>query len=156
MAERRDKINYYLDIAEQVAERSTCLRRAYGVVIVAHDEIVSTGYNGAPRGRQNCTDRNYCIRELLAIPHGERYELCRSVHAEANAIISASRERMLESTLYLVGKEVGDGKSYVSQGEPCDMCKRLIINAGIAQVIVRDSAAAFHVLSVIDLIKENR
>ena len=88
--ERRDKINYYLDIAETVSKRSTCLRRIYGAVIVKNDEIISTGYVGAPRGRKNCSDLNYCLREKMAIPRGERYELCRSVHAEANAIISAS------------------------------------------------------------------
>ena len=78
---RRDKHNYYLDIAEAVAQRSTCLRRWYGAVIVHHDEIISTGYVGAPRGRQNCSDLNYCIRQKMQIPRGERYELCRSVHA---------------------------------------------------------------------------
>lgn len=89
---RTDKINYYLDIAETVAERGTCLRRNFGAIIVQNDEIVSTGYNGAPRGRVNCIDTGICIREKLQIPRGERYEVCRSVHAEANAIISASRQ----------------------------------------------------------------
>ena len=108
--ERRDKTNYYLDIAETVAKRSTCLRRHYGAVIVNHDEIVSTGYAGAPRGRKNCSDLNRCVRTELGIPRGERYELCRSVHAEANAIISASREKMIGSTLYLVGSEASTGE----------------------------------------------
>ena len=99
--ERRDKNNYYLDIAEAVSQRGTCLRKHYGAVIVKNDEIISTGYVGAPRGRKNCSDLNYCIRQKLSIPRGERYELCRSVHAEANAIISASRESMLGSTIYL-------------------------------------------------------
>ena len=88
---RRGKNNYYLDIAEAILERGTCLRRNYGAIIVNNDEIISTGYTGAPRGRKNCIDLNYCAREKLNIPRGERYELCRSVHAEANAIISASR-----------------------------------------------------------------
>ena len=89
--ERRDKINYYLDLAEAVAQRSTCLRRHFGAVIVKDDEVISTGYSGAPRGRENCTDLNYCVRTRLNVPRGERYELCRSVHAEMNAVISAAR-----------------------------------------------------------------
>ena len=101
--QRRDKINYYLDIADSVSERCTCLRRRYGAVIVNNDQIISTGYVGAPRGRKNCTDLGYCVRNQLNIPRGERYELCRSVHAEMNAIINAPRERMLGATLYLCG-----------------------------------------------------
>lgn len=101
---RRDKINYYLDMAEVALERSTCIRRNFGAVIVANDEVIATGYNGAPRGRQNCCEMKECIREKLKVPRGERYELCRSVHAEQNAIISAERNKMLGSTLYLCGK----------------------------------------------------
>ena len=104
--ERLDKNNYYLDIAETVAKRSTCLRKAFGAVVVKHDEIISTGYNGAPRGRKNCSDIGKCIRDELNVPRGERYELCRSVHAEANAIISASRQEMISGTLFLVGLDV--------------------------------------------------
>ena len=99
---RIDKENYYLDIAETVLERSTCLRRCYGAIIVKNDEIVSTGYNGAPRGRKNCMDLGYCTREAMNVPSGERYELCRSVHAEMNAIISAARRDTLGATLYLL------------------------------------------------------
>lgn len=145
--ERRDKVNYYLDIAETVSKRSTCLRRHYGAVIVNHDEIVSTGYVGAPRGRKNCSDLNFCIRTKLAVPRGERYELCRSVHAEANAIISASREKMLGATLYLVGTEATTGE-YVEQANSCSMCKRMIINAGIDKVIVRDTKENYRVVNV--------
>mgnify|MGYP002508221082 FL=1 len=136
--ERRDKINYYLDIAETVSKRSTCLRRIYGAVIVNHDEIVSTGYVGAPRGRKNCSDLNYCIRTKLEIPRGERYELCRSVHAETNAIISAPREKMLGATLFLVGFELPK-MEYIKNANSCSMCKRQIINAGIERVIIRDT-----------------
>ena len=103
---RRDKTNYYLDLAEAVSQRCTCLRRHYGAVIVKNDEVISTGYVGAPRGRKNCTDIGKCVRVERNIPRGERYELCRSVHAEANAIISAPRDKMIDATLYLVGKEV--------------------------------------------------
>lgn len=147
--ERRDKINYYLDIAETVSARGTCLRRNFGAIIVKNDEIISTGYVGAPRGRQNCCDLGYCVREKLNIPRGERYELCRSVHAEANAIISAARSDMLGGTLYLVGKEYSSGE-YVKNANPCAMCKRMIINAGIAKVVVRDTKEEFRVTDVFE------
>ncbi len=108
---RISKENYYLDIAQTVLERATCLRRVYGAIIVKNDEIISTGYNGAPRGRRNCVDMGFCTREALKVPRGERYELCRSVHAEANAIISASRRDMVGGTLYLVGRNAQTGRS---------------------------------------------
>ncbi len=151
---RRDKINYYLDIAEKVAERGTCLRRNWGAIIVNNDEIISTGYVGAPRGRKNCCDLKYCTREKLKIPRGERYELCRSVHAEQNAIISARRKDMIGSTLYLVGINYDDG-DYVSGGRPCALCKRMIINAGIKQVIVRDSKDEYTIIDVVDFIEND-
>ena len=144
---RIDKENYYLDIAQAALERSTCLRRCYGAIIVQNDEIISTGYNGAPRGRKNCADLGYCTREAMKIPSGERYELCRSVHAEANAIISASRGEMMGADLYLTGKEVSDG-SYIKNAVCCSMCKRLVINAGIARVIVRDDRDSYRVIDV--------
>jgi dCMP deaminase len=146
---RTEKENYYLDIAETVLERSTCLRRKYGAIIVLNDEIIATGYNGAPRGRKNCDDLNYCTRESLKIPSGERYELCRSVHAEANAIISAARRDVLGSTLYLVGREASTG-AYIEGTTPCTMCRRLIINAGITKVICRSQNDAFSVTNVRD------
>ena len=146
---RRDKINYYLDIAETVLSRGTCLRRLYGAIIVKNDQIISTGYVGAPRGRANCTDLGYCTREKLQIPRGQRYELCRSVHAEANAIIHASRVDMIGATMYLVGRECATGE-YVTGANSCAMCKRMIINAGIDTVIVRDDKEHFRVISVKD------
>ena len=148
---RTDKINYYLDIAETVAERGTCLRRNFGAIIVCNDEIVSTGYNGAPRGRANCMDLGVCIREKLGIPRGERYEICRSVHAEANAIISASRKEMLGATLYLAGKDAKTAE-YVENASSCAMCKRQIINAGITQVIIRLTKTEYTVVQVADWI----
>lgn len=144
---RRDKSNYYLDLAEMVSQRGTCLRRHYGAVIVKDDEVVSTGYVGAPRGRKNCSDIGTCIRQKMNIPRGERYELCRSVHAEANAIISAPRERMIGSSLYLVGIEVDTGE-YIANSNSCSMCKRLIINAGIDKVYIRDNKDEYRVVSV--------
>lgn len=145
---RRDKINYYLDIAESVLTRGTCLRRNFGALIVKNDQIISTGYVGAPRGRRNCCDVGECMRLKLNVPRGERYELCRSVHAEANAIIHASRNDMMGGTLYLVGREI-DG-SYIENAAPCAMCKRMIINAGISNVIVRDDSQKFRNIVVFD------
>lgn len=151
---RRDKQNYYLDIADVVSRRGTCLRRQYGAVIVKNDEVISTGYVGAPRGRKNCCDLGTCIREELHVPRGERYELCRSVHAEANAIISAEREKMIGSTLYLSGREVKTGES-IANSNSCSMCKRMIINAGIETVIVRDNEEEYRVIPVSDWIEND-
>ena len=145
---RRDKVNYYLDLAEVVSQRGTCLRKQYGAVIVKNDEVVATGYVGAPRSRTNCIDLGYCIREQLNVPRGERYELCRSVHAEANAIISASRERMLGSAIYLTGIDLKDNGNYVKNANPCSMCKRMIINAGIETVYIRDDKDNYRVIKV--------
>lgn len=144
---RRDKINYYLDIAETVLERGTCRRRNFGAIIVKNDEIVSTGYVGAPRGRANCSDLGYCTREKLNIPKGQRYELCRSVHAEANAIISASRNDMIDATIYLACHDAKTGELY-GEVEPCSMCKRMIINAGISTVIIRNTKDTFTTINV--------
>lgn len=149
--ERRDKVNYYLDLAEVVAKRSTCLRRHYGAVIVKNDEVISTGYVGAPRGRQNCSDRGTCVREELQIPRGERYELCRSVHAEQNAIISASRDKMIGATMYLSGYDAKTGE-YIPKSNSCSLCKKMIINAGIDKVVVRDSQEEYRVVDVQDWI----
>ncbi len=144
---RIDKQNYYLDIAATVLERSTCMRRCYGAIIVQNDEIVSSGYNGAPRGRKNCGDLGYCAREAMNIPSGQRYELCRSVHAEANAIISAPRREVLGATLYMVCKDPASG-DLIPGSTSCSMCRRLIINAGIARVVIRDTAAEYRVVDV--------
>lgn len=152
--DRRDKVNYYLDLAEMVSQRGTCLRRRYGAVIVKNDEVISTGYVGAPRGRKNCSDLGTCVRETLKIPRGERYELCRSVHAEANAIISASRDKMMGSTLYLVGTEVKSGV-YIENSSCCSMCKRLVINAGIERVVIRDTKEKFRIIDVNEWIEED-
>lgn len=151
---RVDKNNYYLDIAETVIERGTCLRRNFGAIIVKNDEIVSTGYTGAPRGRDNCCGIGVCIREKLAIPRGERYELCRSVHAEANCIISAARREMIGAALYLVGKDKKTGE-YVENTSSCSMCKRLIINAGIEKVVIRKNKTEYETVEVEEWIKND-
>lgn len=129
---RPTKPEYFLNIAEAVAKRSTCLRRQYGAVIVKDDVIVSTGYNGSPRGDENCCDSGECWRQANGIPHGERYELCKAVHAEANAIINGDSESLRGATLYLVGLE--NGQRLVNP-KPCLMCERLIANAQIAEVV---------------------
>ena len=149
MSERISKPNYYLDIAQTVSQRGTCLRRKFGAIIVKNDSIVSTGYAGAPRGRQNCCDRGTCLREEMAIPRGERYELCRSVHAEANAIIAASREEMLDADLYLACTDPKTGES-IGGTTSCQMCKRMVINAGIKRVIVRETKDTFSIYNVED------
>lgn len=151
---RIDKENYYLDIAETVLERGTCLRRNFGAIIVNNDQIVSTGYVGAPRGRKNCIDLGHCVREENNIPRGERYELCRSVHAEQNAIIHASRDRMIGATLYLVGKDAKTG-AYVENASACAMCKRMIINAGISRVVIRNTKEHFTALYVEEWIEND-
>lgn len=131
--ERPTKDEYYLGIAEAVLERSTCLRRKYGAVLVKNDEIVATGYNGSVRGEDNCCDVGYCEREAQGVPKGERYELCCAIHAEDNAITSAGRHKALGATLYIVGKNTADG-TYASPA-PCMMCRRKIVNAGIKRVV---------------------
>lgn len=145
--QRRDKQNYYLDIAQTVLERGTCLRRNFGAIIVSNDQIIATGFTGAPRGRKNCSDLGTCMREKLKIPRGERYELCRSVHAEANAIIAAARNDMIGSTLYLVGQDAATGE-LVKGANSCAMCKRMIINAGIAKVIIRCTHDDYTIIDV--------
>ncbi|MDD7771226.1 MAG: deoxycytidylate deaminase [Faecousia sp.] len=144
---RIDKENYYLDIAQTVLERSTCGRSHYGALIVRNDEIISTGYNGAPRGRANCIDLGFCIRDKLNIPSGERYELCRSVHAEANAIISAARSECIGGTMYIAGKDAKTGR-LLENLQPCSMCRRLIINAGLKKVVIRNTPDKYSVVNV--------
>lgn len=145
--ERVDKNNYYLDIAQTVIERGTCLRRNFGAIIVKNDEILSTGYTGAPRGRKNCSDLGFCMREKLNIPRGERYELCRSVHAEANCIISAARRDTIGATLYLAGRDAKTGE-LVQNASCCAMCKRMVINAGIEKVVIRNTATEYTIVPV--------
>ena len=145
---RIDKVNYYLDIAQTVLERSTCASEHVGALIVHNDEIVSTGYNGAPRGRSNCIDLGYCVRERRNIPTDERYELCRGVHAEANAIISAARSECIGGTLYLVGRDA-NGK-ILDQAVPCPLCKRMIINAGLRELVVRRPEGKYEIFNVQD------
>ena len=152
--ERVSKHNYYLDIAQTVAERSTCLRKMYGAIIVKNDVIISTGYNGAPRGRKNCSDLGNCYRDKMNVPRGERYELCRSVHSEANAIIAAPREQMIGATLYMCCTDPATGD--IGGGTTsCMMCKRLVINAGIEKVYVRETKDKYSVYNVSEWIEND-
>ncbi|MBP3495137.1 MAG: cytidine deaminase [Clostridia bacterium] len=152
--QRVSKNNYYLDIAQTVSERSTCLRRRFGAIIVKNDVIVSTGYNGAPRGRKNCNEIGSCTRDNLGIPKGERYEMCRSVHAEANAIIAASREQMLGATLYMCCTDPKT-EEMIGGMNSCMMCKRQIINAGISKVIIRNTKLDYIEVDVNDWIEND-
>ena len=152
--DRISKENYYLDIAQTVLGRATCLRRVYGAIIVKNDEIISTGYNGAPRGRANCVDMGYCSREAMRVPRGERYELCRSVHAEANAIISASRRDMVGGTIYLVGRNAATGE-LLPDATSCLMCRRMVINAGLERVVIRRTETEYDVVNVSDWVAED-
>ena len=131
---RLDKDNYYINIAADLYKRSTCLRRRFGALIVKNDEIIATGYNGAPRKTKSSLDHGWCWRESNKIPHGKNYELCRSVHAEQNAIIQAPRRDMIGSTLYIAG-ENADGTC--CDAFPCVVCIRMIINAGIKRLVYR-------------------
>ena len=150
---RPTKHNYYLNIAKEVSTRSTCLRKRYGSVIVKNDIIISTGYNGAPRQTKNCIDLNYCRREQMNIPRGQCYELCRSVHSEMNAIINAEREKMIDSTLYLYGSDTNG--NIVENLDSCQLCKKIIINAGIKRVIFARPKNLFVIQNVKDWIEND-
>lgn len=152
---RVDKHTYYLNIAEQVAARGTCIRRNFGAVIVKNDEIISTGYTGAPRGRENCCEIGKCIRNEMNIAPGQRYEICRSVHAEMNAIISASRSEMMGATLYLSGRDMSTGE-LLDEPMPCTICERLILNAGISKIISKSKEKGIKIIDVDDLIKNDK
>jgi dCMP deaminase len=149
---RPTKEEYYLSIAREVARRGTCIRRNFGAVIVNNDQIISSGYTGAPRGMRNCSDMGYCLRDEMRIPSGERYELCRSVHAEMNAIIHASRASMDGGSLFLVGLDATTGE-IVEDTEPCRLCKRVIINAGLRYVFIPTTKHNIAKLMVADWVK---
>ena len=134
---RISKDEYYLGIAEAVLRRSTCVRRNYGAVLVKNDQVISTGYNGAPRGEENCCDSGECAREQMGVAKGERYELCNAIHAEDNAIMHAGREAAIDSTIYIVGKNYCDGT--LANPSPCKMCRRKLVNAGVKRVVGRDT-----------------
>lgn len=132
---RISKIDAYLNCAEVFAHRSTCLKRRYGAVIVKDDAVVSTGYNGAPRGFDSCYDIGSCPRIERNMHQGEGYGICRAIHAEANALLNCSRQQTIGADLYLAGINPDDNS--VHKAKPCPVCARTIIQAGIENVIMR-------------------
>ena len=145
---RRDKINYYLDIAEAVSERSTCLRKRWGTVIVNHDEIIATGYNGAPRGRKNCSELGYCRKKkIFPDTRHAGYDACRGVHSEQNALVSAARRDMIDADLYLVAIRC-DTNDYEEGPNSCMLCRKLIINSGIRRVFIRIHQDEYRMIDV--------
>lgn len=154
---RPDWDDYYLNIADAVGRRGTCIRRRFGAVVVSkYNEIISTGFVGAPRGAPNCIDLGVCYREKLNIPSGQRYELCRSVHAEANAIIPASRRDMMGGTLYVSGRDLKALNHPVIKAHPCTYCQRQIMNSGVDSVITRDSESKIYTYHVKDWVSESK
>lgn len=142
---RPDWDTYFIEIAKVVSSRATCLRRKYGAVIVKDKVIISTGYNGSPRGMKNCIDTGKCIRQEKNIPSGERYELCEAVHAEQNALLNAPPERMRSATIYIAGFE--EDKSF-ADGRPCKLCDRMIKNAQIKNVVYLDKNGGFEKIEI--------
>ncbi len=147
---------YFLNIAEDIAKRSTCLSAHGGVLIVKNNTILSTGYIGAPRNTKDCYERGYCIRRKLDIPSGHRYEICSSVHAEQNAIINASREGVSINggTMYLFGYKMYEGIKQFYNAFPCFICKKMIINAGIKEFVAQQEDGSYKIYNVQDWIKE--
>ena len=151
---RASKDEYYLDIAKEVSRRSACFRRAIGAIIIRDDQIISTGYVGAPRKTKDCYEQGTCLRDKLGIPHGVRYELCRSVHAEQNAIINAARAgvNLLGGDIYIYGSVYG--KDEPINAFPCFICKKMIINAGLNRVISSTTSREMHTSLVSDWIRD--
>ncbi|MEM4248138.1 MAG: deaminase [Candidatus Nanoarchaeia archaeon] len=151
---RPSKDEYYLNIALEVAQRATCLRRKYGAVIVNNDRIISTGYAGAPRKTPNCIDLGKCYRQERRISAGQHYELCRSVHAEMNAIVHADYEKMIGGTIYIAGIDLEKEGTPLTKAKPCPLCKRMIINAQLGEVVFREADGSTTKVKVSEWITE--
>ena len=151
---RISKDQYYLGIAKEVAKRSTCFRRSIGAIIIRDDQIISTGYVGAPRKTKSSFEHGSCLRDKLQIPHGHRYELCRSVHAEQNAIINAARAgvSLLGGDMYIYGSIYGQDKPI--NAIPCFICKKMIINAGLERIIASGADGKMLVFKTKDWIED--
>ena len=147
------KDKYYLNIAREVAQRSTCFRVKIGAVIIRDDQIIATGYAGAPRKTKDCYERGFCLRDKLKIPHGHRYELCRSCHAEQNAIINSARAgvSLLQGNIYIYAQ---NDKGETIDGFPCFICKKMIINAGLNKIICSSKDGDYKIFSVRNWVKE--
>lgn len=151
---RISKHEYYLGIAKEVARRSTCFRRSIGAIIIRDDQIISTGYVGAPRKTKDSLEHGYCLRDKLKIPHGHRYELCRSVHAEQNAIINAARAgvSLFGGDMYVFGS-ITEEESPID-AFPCFICKKMIINSGLNRVIGSTADGKFKMFKISDWITD--
>ncbi len=154
MIKRPSKDRYYLNIAKEVSTRSTCLKVLIGAIIVREDQIVATGYVGAPRGTKSSLEWGFCLRKKLGIPSGTQYELCRSVHAEQNAIINAARAgvSVLGGDMYIYGELRDSGE--IINAFPCFICKKMIINAGLKRVISSTKDGNYEEFLVEDWVKE--
>ena len=148
------KDEYYLNIAKEVAKRSTCFRRLIGAIIIRGDQIISTGYAGAPRKTKDSFEHGFCLRDKLKIPHGQRYELCRSVHAEQNAIINAARAgvSLFGGDMYIYGSVHGKDKPI--DALPCFICKKMIINAGLNRIICSTEDGGMNISLVSDWVRD--
>ena len=153
---RLSKDAYYLDIAKAVSARATCRSVKSGAIIVKDDQIIATGYVGAPRKTKDCLERGNCLRRELKIPSGHRYELCRSMHAEMNAIINAARAgvSLLGGDMYIHGTKIYQGQNKLFNMAPCFICKKMIINAGLRRVIGNTEDGGYKVFNVEDWIKD--
>jgi dCMP deaminase len=157
MSKRVSKIDYYMNITKEVARRSTCFRATHGSIIVKDDQIISTGYNGAPRKTKDCLERGNCLRDELSIPSGQRYEMCRSVHAEQNAIINSARAgvSLLGGTIYLYSEKLGKaGSSQMIDALPCFICKKMIINSGLKDMVASRADGSYKVYQIEDWAKD--
>lgn len=153
---RPEKDRYYLNIAKEIASRARCFRSHHGVIIVKDDQIIATGYNGAPRKTKDCIERGYCIRDLMNIPSGQRYEICRTVHGEANCLINAARSgtSVINGDIYMASFKVSSGKKEPIDSMPCFICKKMIINAGINRLIAAMADGSYKTFHTEDWIKE--
>jgi dCMP deaminase len=151
---RTSKDLYYLGIAREVSARSTCFRRAIGAIIVRDDQIISTGYVGSPRKTKDSLEHGFCLRDKLGIPHGQRYELCRSVHAEQNAIINAARAgvSLLGGDMFIYGSEPASGKPI--SAFPCYICKKMLVNCGLKRVVCSSADGGLQIFQVEDWIRD--
>lgn len=154
MAEKLTKERYYMNIAREVGKKSKCFRNHLGAVIVRDDQIISTGYIGAPRKTKDCLEHGFCLRDKLKIPHGHRYEICRSVHGEQNAIINAARAgvSLLGGDLYIYGESAKTGELIDSFS--CFICKKMIINAGLGRVLCSRKNGEIQIFKVSEMIKD--
>jgi len=154
---RISKLEYYMNITKEVSRRATCFRARHGAIIVKDDQIISTGYNGAPRKTKDCFERGNCLRTEMGIPSGQRYEMCRSVHAEQNAIINSARAgvSLLGGVIYLYSEKFDKENAYVPMDAyPCFICKKMIINAGLDEMVLSRADGSIKVYKIEEWVKD--